>query len=325
MVTLLFVLGLVALVFGADTLVRGASQLAITAGVTPLVVGLTVVAFGTSAPEMAVSVRAAVAGEAGIAVGNVVGSNIFNVLFILGAAALIAPLAVSNQLIRIEVPLMIAVSVISFGLCWNGTIGFVEGIFLFVVLLLYTGAQVWSGRRQKAAEKRAAEEKGESEEYEEAKGAAGVLLAVVRVLGGLVLLVIGARWLVDSAVAYAEWFGVSEVVIGLTIVAAGTSLPELVTSLVASIRGERDIAVGNVVGSNVFNLLAVLGLSATFSPQAVVVDPAMLRFDFPVMLGVAVCCLPIFITGKRVSRLEGGMMLLAGVVYTTSLIMMQKA
>lgn len=322
-----FVLGLVALVFGADMLVRGASQLAIAAGITPLVVGLTVVAFGTSAPEMAVSVKASLAGDAGIAVGNVVGSNIFNVLFVLGLAAVVAPLTVSNQLIRVDVPLMIGVTLLAVLLCWDGMLSAFDGGILLAFLLSYVGAQVWMGRKQVARERNAALAAGDQQEVdlEGAKGWSGYAISAVRILVGLGLLVLGARWLVESASTFARWLEVSDVVIGLTIVAAGTSLPECVTSVVASFRGERDIAVGNVVGSNVFNLLAVLGLSGVCAPKGVAIAPELLKFDFPVMVGVAVICLPIFITGKQVSRLEGILMFLAWVVYTGCLIWLQTA
>ncbi len=327
MEAVLFVLGLVALVFGADILVRGASQLAIAAGITPLVVGLTVVAFGTSAPEMAVSVKASMAGDAGIAVGNVVGSNIFNVLFVLGLAAAVAPLSVSSQMIRVDVPLMIGVTLLAVFLCSDGVLSLLDGVILLGLLLTYVAGQVWMGRKQVSRERNEAIAAGEQQEMdvEGAKGWSGYAISAVRILFGLGLLVVGARWLVDSATTFARWLEVSDVVIGLTIVAAGTSLPECVTSVVASFRGERDIAVGNVVGSNVFNLLAVLGLSGVCAPQGVDIDRELLKFDFPVMVGVAIICLPIFITGKQVSRLEGILMFVAWVAYTGCLIWLQTA
>jgi cation:H+ antiporter len=314
-----FALGLVALVAGAELLVRGASKLSLSFGISPLVVGLTVVAFGTSAPEMAVSVQSALSGQVDIAIGNVVGSNIFNVLFILGASALITPLIVNQQLIRQEVPVMIAVSLLAWALAADGGIGRWDGILLFSLIVAYTVLLVRQSRRETQAVRA---------EYDEAFADVrsgwdahwGVQVALI--LGGLALLVLGSRWLVEAAVAFAQYLGVSELVIGLTIVAAGTSLPEVATSILAAIRGERDIAVGNVVGSNIFNILAVLGLSATVAPASLTVSPAVLAFDIPVMVAVAVACLPIFFTGNLIARWEGFLFLAYYAAYTAYLIML---
>ncbi|TAK55060.1 MAG: calcium/sodium antiporter [Gammaproteobacteria bacterium] len=305
MTTATFLIGLIALVAGAQVLVRGASKLALSFGISPLVVGLTVVAFGTSAPEMAVSVRASWGGQVDIALGNVVGSNIFNVLFILGLSALAAPLLVAPQLIRQEVPLMIGASLLAFGLSIDGGIGRIDGALLFGLLLAFTVVLVRQSRQV------GRETQGEyAREFAAPDGQAwdrhwAAQLALIG--GGLALLVVGANWLVEAAVTFARALGLSEMVIGLTIVSAGTSLPEVATSLVATLRGERDIAVGNVIGSNVFNLLGVLGLSGLVAPQALPVSPAMLSFDMPVMIGVAVACLPIFFTGHVIARWEGAL------------------
>jgi len=318
MTLLLFLLGLVALVAGAELLVRGASRLAASLGIPPLVVGLTVVAFGTSAPEMAVSVQAALAGQAGIAVGNVVGSNIFNVLFILGLAALIVPLVVAQQLVRLDVPIMIATSVLLVVLAWDGSIGRLEGVLLFAGIVAYTAFQVVQARRERNPEVVAEY----AQEYGNGKAAKGRLpLQLVLIVAGLALLVLGSHWLVAGAVVFAKWLGVSETVIGLTIVAAGTSLPEVAASVLASIRGERDIAVGNVVGSNIFNILAVLGLSAIVSGEGLPVPPSILSFDLPVMLAVAIACLPIFFTGFTIARWEGVVFLCYYVAYTGYLVL----
>jgi cation:H+ antiporter len=298
----LFLAGLVALVAGAELLVRGAARLASALGISPLVIGLTVVAFGTSAPEIAVSVGAAASGKVDLAVGNVVGSNVFNVLFILGLSALITPLLVAQQLIRQEVPIMIGISVLLFALAVDGVIGRVESVGLAGGLIAYTVFLV----RQSRAESAAAQVRGGGD----APSAAGVrALDVAFTIAGLALLVLGARWLVDAATAFARWFGVSELVIGLTIVAAGTSLPEVASSVVAALRGERDIAVGNVVGSNVFNILGCLGLAGLVAPQPLAVAPAVLAFDLPVMLAVAFACLPVFFSGARIERWEGALLL----------------
>ncbi|MCS3903956.1 cation:H+ antiporter [Methylohalomonas lacus] len=318
-VLLFFVLGLLLLVAGAEVLVRGASRLAASLGIAPLVIGLTVVAFGTSAPEMAVSVQSALSGQAGadIAIGNVVGSNIFNVLFILGLAAIIAPLFVSQQLIRIDVPIMIGVSILLLLLALDGSISRANGVLLFAGIIAYTAFAIIKGRRDVAmVEAEYAQEYGHP-----AKGIGAQLINITAIIIGLALLVLGANWLVDGAITLARAFGISELVIGLTIVAAGTSLPEVATSVIASIKGERDIAVGNIVGSNIFNILAVLGLAAIVAPDGINVSSAALQFDIPVMLAVAVACLPIFFSGHLIARWEGGLFFAYYIAYTAYLIM----
>jgi len=314
----LIVVGLATLVVGGELLVRGASRIAALVGISPLVIGLTVVAFGTSSPELAVSLKASLTGQADIATGNVVGSNIFNVLFILGVSALVTPLAVSSQLIRFDVPLMIAASFALVVVGLDGDIGRIEGVLLFAGLLLYTGWTIRQSRKETAAVKAefAAEFDGQAR-----RTVPGILLQIGSMVGGLVLLAFGSQWLVDGAVTIARMFGVSDLLIGLTIVAAGTSLPEVATSVLASIKGERDIAVGNVVGSNIFNILCVLGMSAAVSPGGVAVSPTALRLDIPIMIAVAVACLPIFVTGHVIARWEGGLFLAYYVLYTTYLIL----
>jgi cation:H+ antiporter len=312
-------IGLVLLVAGADALVRGASRLALSFGVSPLVVGLTVVAFGTSAPEMAVSVGAAHGGSVDIAIGNVVGSNIFNVLFILGVAALVAPLVVNAQLIRQEVPVMIAASILLFVLCHDDGISRVDGALLFALLLAYTSFLVVQSRRQSAAT-RAEYAQAVEETVPQQRGGRRIA-DLGYVIGGLALLVLGARTLVDAAVAIASILGMPELIVGLTIVAAGTSLPEVATSIMATIRGERDIAVGNVVGSNTFNILGVLGVSALVAPGELPVTPSVLAFDLPVMTAVAVACLPVFFTGRMIARWEGMVFVGYYVAYTAYLIL----
>ncbi len=317
-----FVLGLIALVAGAELLVRGASRLALSFGISPLVVGLTVVAFGTSAPEMAVSVQSAWSGQVDIALGNVVGSNIFNVLVILGLSALITPLVVHQQVIRQEVPVMIGVSLLLWALALDGGIGRGEGLLLAGLVVAYTILLIRQSRRETAAVQ--AEVEAEyAESFDRPRPGwrdhwgAQVLLILV----GLALLLLGSRWLVEAAVEFARHLGVSELVIGLTIVAAGTSLPEVATSVMAAIRGERDIAVGNVVGSNIFNILSVLGFSAIVAPAELAVAPALLAVDLPVMVAVAVACLPVFFTGARVARWEGLLFLLLYAAYSGYLVL----
>jgi cation:H+ antiporter len=314
MTILLMIVGLGLLVAGAELLVRGASRLAAAFGISPLVIGLTVVAFGTSSPEMAVSVMSAYSGQADLAVGNVVGSNIFNVLFILGLSAVIAPLIVSRQLIRLDVPLMIGISILFLVLSLDGNINRFDGVILFVGIIAYTAFQIFQSRR----EKKNAE--GE-EQIEKPTTLAQWFINFAFVIGGLGLLIVGSNWLVDGAIFIAQSLGVSEMIIGLTIVAAGTSLPEVATSVIASIRGQRDIAVGNVVGSNIFNILAVLGLSSLVSPESINVAASALRFDIPVMIAVALACLPIFFTGRVIARWEGFVFLAYYIIYTLYLIL----
>jgi cation:H+ antiporter len=317
MTFLTFLLGLALLIAGAEALVRGASKLAVSWGISPLVVGLTIVAFGTSSPELAVSVQSAYAGKVDIALGNVVGSNIFNVLFILGASALITPLIVSRQIIRQEVPIMIGASLIMFGLAFDGGISRVDGAIMFGLLAVYTVFLIVQSRRETARNGDNPVESIEGASAWDRHWAVRVGLVVV----GLILLVMGSNFLVDAAIIFAKSLGVSELVIGLTIVAAGTSMPEVATSITAAIRGQRDIAVGNVVGSNTFNLLGVLGLSSLVAPTSLTVAPSMLNFDIPVMIAVALACLPIFFTGRTIARWEGAVFLLYYAAYTTYLIL----
>jgi cation:H+ antiporter len=317
---LLFVGGLIALVLGASLLVRGASKLALSFGISPLVVGLTVVAFGTSAPEVAVSVGAVLKGQTDIAIGNVVGSNIFNVLFILGISALIVPLVVNVQLIRQEVPIMIGASLLLLALGLDGSLSFWDGALLFGLMLAYTVFLVVQSRRETQA---AQDEYAQENKPAEAGAWDSKLPAqVALIFAGLAALVFGSEWLVSASVAFAKSIGVSDLIIGLTIVAAGTSMPEVATSITAAIKGERDIAVGNVVGSNTFNILGCLGVSGLVSGDlGLAMAPSLLSFDIWVMLAVALACLPIFMTGREIARWEGGVFVAYYVAYVAYLIL----
>jgi cation:H+ antiporter len=314
---LLLIVGLVLMVVGAEGLVRGASRLAATVGIAPLIIGLTVVAFGTSAPEMAVSVEASLRGQADIAVGNVIGSNIFNILFILGLSALIIPLAVSQQLIRFDVPIMIGLSVFVLLLSLDGDLDFIDGALLAAGLGTYLVFLGWQAKRNPAVA--STDEVAELLGHGAGRGRWVQNLALVG--GGLGLLVLGSHWFVEGAVGIARFLGVSELVIGLTIVAAGTSMPEVVTSVIAALRGERDIAVGNVVGSNIFNLMGVLGLAGLVAPDGVEVARSVIRFDLPVMIVVAAACLPIFFAGGTIGRWKGALLFGYYLAYTAYLIL----
>lgn len=313
----LFIAGGALLIAGAEALVRGASRLAATIGVSPLVIGLTVVAFGTSSPELGVSLQASMAGESDIALGNVVGSNIFNVLFILGLSASIAPLVVAQQLVRFDVPLMIGVSMLLFALAIDGNISRGDGLVLSGGIAAYCLFVI----RQSLKETPAVRVEHDRDVAQLPRCRTQWIVNVVLVVIGLAMLMLGSRWLLSGAVVIAEVLGVSKLVIGLTVVAAGTSLPEVATSIIASIRGERDIAVGNLVGSNIFNVLAILGLSSVFAADGIRVAPAALRFDIPVMIAASIACLPIFFTGYRIARWEGLLFLAYYAAYTLYMIL----
>jgi cation:H+ antiporter len=281
---LLFSAGLVLLVLGGELLMRGASSLATAVGISPLVVGLTVVALGTSAPELAVSVRASLAGQGDLAAGNVIGSNIFNVLFILGLSALVRPLAVSAQLVRLDVPIMIGAAVLMWAMCLDGTVSRVEGTILLCGIVAYTAFLILQSRREtrafktevlaEAARKLVVDGTAVAADASPARARrASVPLQLVLIVAGLVALLFGARFLVDAAVAIATSLGVSELVIGLTIVSVGTSLPEVAASVIATVRGQRDMAIGNVIGSNIFNILCILGAAAVARREQIV-EPA---------------------------------------------------
>ncbi len=302
---LTLLLGLGLLVGGAELLVRGAAALARGIGVSSLVVGLTVVAFGTSAPELAVSIGSVLSGKVDIAVGNVVGSNIVNVLLVLGLAALIMPLVVDRQLIRQEVPIMIGASLLVVVQAQDGRIGAFDAALLFGCLVAYTVFVLLQARRNGAPPDLEADPTGGSALWQR------LPVQLLGIAGGLALLVYGADLFVGAAAAIARAAGLSEAVIGLTVVAIGTSAPEAVTSIVAALRGERDMAVGNVVGSNIFNLFGVLGLSGLVASIAgsggLSLAAGIANFDLWVMLAVAIACLPVFFTGHEIARWEGGL------------------
>lgn len=308
------------MIAGAEWLVRGASRLASALGMTPLVIGITVVAFGTSAPEFAVCVLSSLSGKGDIALGNVVGSNIFNILFILGISALIVPHRVNRQLVYWDIPVMIGVSGVLYLLAADGKLGHPEAILFLAGIVLYMTWSILRGRRREESpipQNIPVPSKGEGTTEKKYVLAFNGLL----VLGGLALLVLGARWLVYASATIARAAGLSELIIGLTIVSVGTSLPEVAASIVAAIRGERDIAVGNIVGSNLLNLLGVLGLSVAVSPSGIPVPSEALAFDIPVMFAVALICLPILFTRHKIARWEGALFLFYYTTYILYLIL----
>jgi len=302
------IIGLGLLYVGAQTLIRGGAALALRLGLSALAVGLTVIAYGTSSPEMVVSVQAALSGNGAISLGNVVGSNICNILLILGLAAAIAPVSAHVQVIRREIPVMIAATVLAMGLLWDGGLGRVDGVILLASVIAYTVLTLRDARRAHAA----AVEKEFKDELPAVKGI-GAWAAAGLVILGLLILALGSHLFVDGAIRLASGWGVSQAVIGLTIVAVGTSLPELATSVVASVKGDSDVALGNVVGSNIFNLLGILGVAALLQP----IDGSDIsRVDLGVMLAAAVLLLPLVQARGKVGRLEGALMLATFAGYT---------
>ncbi len=313
-----FFMGLVLLIVGAELLVRNSSRLAISLGISPLVVGLTVVAFGTSAPELAISLQSTLSGASDLAIGNVVGSNIANVLLVLGIAAVIRPLAVAPQIIRMDVPVMIGASVLLLALAVDQQISRLDGAILVTGLLLYL---IFTIRQSRKSSLRTQVEFAEEYASPSRPTALAMLMQIVLIAIGLTLLTIGAQLLVDSAVIFAAYLGISELIIGLTVVAIGTSLPEIAASVVASLRGERDIALGNVIGSCIFNILSVLGITSLLAPHGIHVPPAVFTFDLPVMLAVAIACLPIAFNGYAILRWEGVLFLGYYAAYTLYLVL----
>jgi len=304
------IIGLVCLFIGGDWLVRGASRLAQSFGISALVVGLTVVAFGTSTPELLVSVSAALSGSPDITVGNVVGSNISNIGLILGLSGLIYPIAVHVNLLRREIPIMLAVTILVFLMFQDTVISRVDGLILVVALVLFIVFMIVSALRDKSSQD---SDDKVSDTNEEKTPVVNRGKELFRLLVGIVVLMAGAQLTVENATTMARLLGVSELVIGVTLVAVGTSLPELVTSIMAAIRQESDIAIGNVVGSNIFNLLSVLGITALIQP--INVPAQTIQFDAIVMLAFTILMIP-FALDRKLGRIESLAFLLGYVTFT---------
>lgn len=303
-VTIYISAGLVMLFLGGEGLIRGSASLSLRIGISPLVVGLTVVAFGTSSPELLVSLKAAIMGNSTIALGNVIGSNIANIALILGIAALIRPLEVHANVIRREIPIMIGSTVLLIIFLSNGILGFFEGLIFVILLVAYTVINIILSFK---------ENKEIEVEFEEGlKSKLNIPVSILLIVFGLALLFFGADLFLKGAVALAKIFKVSDAVIGLSVVAVGTSLPELFTSIVAALKKQSDISIGNVVGSNIFNILSILGISAMIVP---IKSEEMSYLDFGVMLAAALILLPLSYTGFRISRWEGGLLIFGYVAY----------
>ncbi|MGL4221954.1 MAG: calcium/sodium antiporter [Shewanella sp.] len=298
--------GFIILTLGAEALVRGATTIALRLGITPLVIGLTIVAFGTSAPELAVSVKAALAGNSGISLGNVIGSNIVNIGMILGLTALIRPIEVKSEMVKRDIPIMILASMLFWGLLLDGELSLIDGVILLSFMLGYLVFSYFSAKNTNDADGEVIEE-----------GPKNPLLSLLFIAVGISMLVGGGILFVNGAVDLAKVFGVSEVIIGLTIVAIGTSMPELVTSVLAALKGQSDIAIGNIVGSNIFNILGILGITAIVYPVS---GLGFQSLDFIVMLALAVVILPFAWTGLRIGRREGATLLIAYLGYLIYLV-----
>jgi cation:H+ antiporter len=307
-VTLYLLGGMAGLFIGAEGLIRGSSLLALRMGISPLVVGLTVVSFGTSSPELVISIEAGLKGSGGIAVGNVIGSNIANIALILGASALITPIFIQGQVIKKDLPIMVGITVLFILFLYDERLGIYEGILFVSGLVVYLVLSIYSSRKEN--NKRVLEEIEESLP----KDKSNVWLMILFIVAGLGLLILGAHLFLDGAVELAKSLGVSDVIIGLTVVAIGTSLPELITSVVAAFKNESDIAVGNIVGSNIFNILAILGIASIISP----LDASGINtVDILILFLSAIILWPLSKTGSKLNRIEGAGLLLAyfGYIY----------
>lgn len=307
--------GLILLVVGAELIVRYGARLAARLGIPPLIIGLTIVSVGTSAPELAVGIDAALAGEGSLAIGNIAGTNLVNLLLILGLSAVLLPLPLTMQTLRIDLPTMGAVAILLLAVCVDGVLSLFDGVLLIVVAVAYTVAIVRAARRESAEV--VAEFAHEFTEPITTRRRS-MLLPLLLLGVGIVIVIVGAEWLVTGAVDLAEAAGVSSVVIGLTIVAIGTSAPELVTAIVSTIRGDRDIAIGNLIGSSTFNLTFILGAAVLAAPIAV--EPALILVDLPMMIAATLVIGVLMISGRVLARLEGGVMVAAYLAYLASVL-----
>jgi cation:H+ antiporter len=319
MTLIMLFLGFGALISGAELLVRGASRLAAVFNVSPLIIGLTIVSMGTSSPELAVTINATLSNYPDLAIGNIVGSNIFNILFILGLSSLMTPMVVAQQLVWLDVPIMIATHFLFLTMSASGLIDRFDGLVLLACFISYTAFIIYKSRNEPPEVK---------DEYRIAFSVSlngGKFLIIIKYLAyiviGIFLCILGARWLGDSAVMLARTLGVSELVIGLTIVAAGTSMPEAATSIVAAIRGQRDIAIGNIVGSNIFNILGLIGVAGVIAPEGIVIPTSVLHFDLPVAIAASIACMPIFFFGHKITRWEGALFFGYYLAYTSYLVL----
>lgn len=321
MAGLIFAIGVVAVVGGAELVVRGGARIAAHLGISPLIIGLTVVAIGTSAPELAVGIDAALQGNGALAVGNIAGTNVFNLLVILGLMAVIKPLKLTGQTIRFDLPFMIGAALLLLLMGFDGALSTLEGIVLIAGAVLFMVLTLRNARRE--SQEVRAEFDHEYGDRATSHPRLTFALNAFFLFAGLVIVVIGADWLVDGAVELARDFGVSEAFIGLTVVAIGTSAPEIVTAIVATIRDERDLAVGNLLGSSVFNILLILGVTSVVPVGDIPVPPELAFIDLPIMVLATLLCIPVFLSHRLVSRLEGALFLTCYAAYFGYLILLR--
>lgn len=319
MPSLLVLVGLLALVGGAELVVRYGSLLATRLGISPMMVGLTVVSIGTNGPELAVGIAAAWHDNGALAVGNVAGTNVANVLLVLGLSALLAPMALGHRTLRVDLPVMVAASLALVVLGGNGILSRFEGLVLTLAAIAYTLVIIHIARRQNLEVKEAAS--GGYGAAMKTPSPGRISLDLAAVAFGIGIIVLGSDWLVEGAVGLSRILGVSEAFIGLTIVAIGTSMPELATAVVGTLRNERDIVIGNAIGSCVYNILLVLGASALIPPDGIELTAELSFVDIPVMAAVALVCVPVFVSGRRIGRREGAAFILAYIAYLTYLVL----
>lgn len=318
----LFVAGLALLVVSAELVVRGSARLATSLGITPMVIGLTIVSVGTSTPELAVGIIAAQQGNGALAVGNIAGTNVLNLLFILGLSAWWKPLPLHLGIFKLELPMIVFAALLMTVLGWDGTLSRFDGSVLLAAGIVYTAALVRiTHRASKLAKKEFREEYG-PETVSPTEHTWLMRVGYMALLAaGIVLTVVGAEWLVRGAVNMAGLLGISDTIIGLTIVAIGTSSPELVTTVISTIRDDRDVAIGNLLGSSIYNILLILSVTCIVAPGGLPVEPQLMTVDIPLMAGVALGAIPIFLTGKQVSRLEGALGVAIYIAYITWLLL----
>lgn len=316
----LFIVGLVVLIWGAELLTRSGVTLARQLGIAPIIIGLTIVALGTSAPELAVGIDAALIGNGALAVGNIAGTNTVNVLLILGLSALLRPLALQTDTLTLDLPAMLVAGLLMLALAVDGSLSRLDGALLLTAGVVYTSLVVRSARRSRRLVQAEAPFKKEGTGRPEEKK---TLVSLARLAAGIVLVVVSANWLVTGAVGLARLWGVSDAFIGLTIVAIGTSAPELVTTVMSTLRGERDVAIGNLIGSSVYNVCVILGVTCLVPGTGIPVPQELIWVDIPIMAAVALVCVPVFFSGREVSRVEGGLFVMAYTGYLAGLILIR--
>lgn len=313
---LLIAIGLAMLVLGAELVVRGATRLAVALGVKPLVLGITVVAVGTSAPELAVGITASIQGSGSLAVGNIAGTNVFNILFILGLSSMVKPLPLHAQILKLELPMTLVAALLMIVLAWDGNLSQMDGLLLCMAGIIYTWILIRISHEKTETIHKSVDEAFDTSVILRVKKLVKTKVGYsLFLLIGIAASVLGAYWLVDGSVHIAMSLGVSEGIIGLTIIAVGTSAPELVTTIISTIRGDRDVAIGNLLGSSIYNIVAILGLTCLVSEDGLPVERDLLLVDIPLMVCVALACVPVFISGRQISRAEGATGVFAYVTY----------